>query len=54
MRCAAGNASTGPAIIERMGDSVVVPPGFRAVSIRLLTIRLGAGGRRRTAGRDGR
>ena len=32
----------GPAIIERMGDSVVVPPGFRAEVDHLMTIRLGA------------
>jgi len=38
----AGNALEGPAIIERMGDSVVVPPGFRAVVDPLLTISLGA------------
>ena len=38
----AGNEIDGPAIIERMGDSVVVPPGFRAQVDRLLSIRLGA------------
>ncbi|HEX4033366.1 MAG TPA: hydantoinase/oxoprolinase family protein [Solirubrobacteraceae bacterium] len=38
----AGNALEGPAIIERMGDSVVVPPGFRAVVDPLLTISLAA------------
>jgi N-methylhydantoinase A len=38
----AGNEIDGPAIIERMGDSVVVPPGFRAQVDRLLTIRLRA------------
>jgi N-methylhydantoinase A len=38
----AGNAVEGPAIIERMGDSVVVPPGFRAQLDPLLTIRLAA------------
>jgi len=38
----AGNEIDGPAIIERMGDSVVVPPGFRAQVDRLLTIRLAA------------
>ena len=37
----AGNVIDGPAIIERMGDSVVVPPAFRAEVDRLLTIRLG-------------
>ncbi len=38
----AGNVIDGPAIIERMGDSVVVPPAFRAEVDRLLTIRLSA------------
>jgi N-methylhydantoinase A len=37
----AGNVVEGPAIIERMGDSVVVPPGFGAQVDPLLTIRLG-------------
>jgi N-methylhydantoinase A len=37
----AGNVVEGPAIIERMGDSVVVPPGFTAQVDPLLTIRLG-------------
>jgi N-methylhydantoinase A/oxoprolinase/acetone carboxylase beta subunit len=37
----AGNVIEGPAIIERMGDSVVVPPGFSAQVDRFLTIRLG-------------
>ena len=36
----AGNVVEGPAIIERMGDSVVVPPGFRAQVDPLMTIRL--------------
>jgi N-methylhydantoinase A len=36
----AGNAVEGPAIIERMGDSVVVPPDYRAVVDRYLTLRL--------------
>jgi N-methylhydantoinase A len=45
----AGNAIDGPAIIERMGDSVVVPPGFRAQVDPLLTMRLGTVG-----GADGR
>jgi N-methylhydantoinase A len=40
----AGNVVDGPAIIERMGDSVVVPPAFRAEVDALLTIRLGAVG----------
>jgi len=39
---ACGNVVEGPAIIERMGDSVVVPPGFVAEVDRLLTIRLSA------------
>jgi N-methylhydantoinase A len=38
----AGNTIDGPAVIERMGDSVVVPPGFRAQVDRFLTIRLAA------------
>jgi len=37
----AGNVVEGPAIIERMGDSVVVPPQFRAQVDPLMTIRLG-------------
>jgi N-methylhydantoinase A len=37
----AGNVIEGPAIIERMGDSVVVPPGFSAQVDPFLTIRLG-------------
>ena len=41
-RAHAGNVIDGPAIIERMGDSVVVPPGFRAEVDHLMTIRLGA------------
>jgi N-methylhydantoinase A len=36
-----GNRIEGPAIIERMGDSVVVPPDFRAQVDPFLTIRLG-------------
>jgi N-methylhydantoinase A len=36
----AGNVVSGPAIIERMGDSVVVPIGFQAVVDRALTLRL--------------
>lgn len=38
----AGNAVEGPAIIQRMGDSVVVPPGYQAVVDRYLTMRLSA------------
>jgi N-methylhydantoinase A len=36
----AGNVVEGPAIIERMGDSVVVPIGYGAVVDRSLTLRL--------------
>jgi len=46
----AGNEIDGPAIIERMGDSVVVPPEFRAQVDRLLTIRLGAAAARAANG----
>ncbi|MGH2871087.1 MAG: hydantoinase/oxoprolinase family protein, partial [Solirubrobacteraceae bacterium] len=35
-----GNVIAGPAIIERMGDSVVVPRGYRADVDRYLTLRL--------------
>jgi N-methylhydantoinase A len=56
----AGNRLEGPAIIERMGDSVVVPPSYAAELDRYLTIRLsslatssgskaGAGGSRTAA-----
>jgi N-methylhydantoinase A/oxoprolinase/acetone carboxylase beta subunit len=38
----AGNRLEGPAIVERMGDSVVVPPGYSAEVDRYLTIRLSA------------
>ena len=31
----------GPAIIERMGDSVVVPPGYEAAVDCYLNLRLG-------------
>jgi N-methylhydantoinase A/oxoprolinase/acetone carboxylase beta subunit len=37
---AAGNVVSGPAIIERMGDSVVVPPGAQASLDRQLTLHL--------------
>jgi N-methylhydantoinase A len=37
-----GNVVQGPAIIERMGDSVVVPPDYTAVVDRYLTLRLSA------------
>jgi N-methylhydantoinase A len=36
----AGNVVEGPAIIERMGDSVVVPINYRAAVDRYLTLRL--------------
>jgi N-methylhydantoinase A len=36
----AGNLVRGPAIVERMGDSVVVPPGYQAAVDRYLTMRL--------------
>ena len=37
-----GNVVDGPAIIERMGDSVVVPPGHQAITDGYLTLRLAA------------
>jgi N-methylhydantoinase A/oxoprolinase/acetone carboxylase beta subunit len=37
-----GNVLAGPAIVERMGDSVVVPPGYEAAVDRYLTMRLSA------------
>ena len=40
----AGNVVGGPAIIERMGDSVVVPPGYEACVDRYLSLRLSAVG----------
>jgi N-methylhydantoinase A len=39
-----GNVVHGPAIIERMGDSVVVPPDYKAVVDQYLTLRLTATG----------
>ena len=39
---APGNVVTGPAIIVRMGDSVVVPPGHRALADEFLSLRLTA------------
>jgi len=39
-RLAAGHVLRGPAIVERMGDAVVVPPGYEAVVDRYLTMRL--------------
>ncbi|MET9387396.1 hydantoinase/oxoprolinase family protein [Streptomyces sp. NPDC002928] len=35
-----GNEINGPAVIERMGDSVVVPPGYVAVVDHYLSLRL--------------
>lgn len=37
---ASGNRVEGPAIIERMGDSVVVPPGFEALVDGSLTLKI--------------
>jgi N-methylhydantoinase A len=37
----AGNVVAGPAIVERMGDSVVIPPGYEAAVDRYLNLRLG-------------
>jgi N-methylhydantoinase A/oxoprolinase/acetone carboxylase beta subunit len=37
---APGNRVTGPAIIVRMGDSVVVPPGYDARTDEYLSLRL--------------
>jgi N-methylhydantoinase A len=39
----AGNVVVGPAVIERMGDAVVVPPDHTAAVDRYLTLRLSAG-----------
>jgi N-methylhydantoinase A/oxoprolinase/acetone carboxylase beta subunit len=39
----AGNIVHGPAIIQRMGDSVVIPPGYRAEVDRRATLRLRGG-----------
>ncbi|HUB75861.1 MAG TPA: hydantoinase/oxoprolinase family protein, partial [Solirubrobacteraceae bacterium] len=39
-RLAPGNVIEGPAIVERMGDSVVVPPDYLAVVDGYLTLRL--------------
>jgi hypothetical protein len=30
----------GPAIVERMGDNVVIPPGYQAAVDRYLNLRL--------------
>ena len=39
-RLEAGNVVAGPAIIQRMGDSVVIPPGYRAEVDRHATLHL--------------
>jgi N-methylhydantoinase A len=39
-RLRAGNVVHGPALIERMGDTVVVPPDYSAAVDRYLTLRL--------------
>jgi N-methylhydantoinase A/oxoprolinase/acetone carboxylase beta subunit len=36
-----GHAIVGPAIVERMGDSVVIPPGFEAGVDSYLTLLIG-------------
>jgi N-methylhydantoinase A len=36
----AGNVVRGPAIVERMGDNVVIPPGYQAAVDRYLNLRL--------------
>jgi N-methylhydantoinase A len=41
-RLRTGHRLAGPAIVERMGDSVVVPPGYTATVDEHLTIRLAA------------
>jgi N-methylhydantoinase A/oxoprolinase/acetone carboxylase beta subunit len=38
-----GQVITGPAVIERMGDSVVLPPGYQATVDSYLSLRLAAG-----------
>jgi N-methylhydantoinase A len=38
----AGNVLAGPAIVQRMGDSVVVPPDYAAIVDQYLTLRLAA------------
>ena len=40
--CGLAIGSSGPAIIERMGDSVVIPPGYEAAVDAYLTLRLTA------------
>ena len=39
-RLVAGNILAGPAIVQRMGDSVVIPPDYEAVVDEYLTLRL--------------
>jgi N-methylhydantoinase A len=39
-RLVAGNVLAGPAIVQRMGDSVVIPPEYEAVVDQYLTLRL--------------
>jgi N-methylhydantoinase A len=39
-RLSAGNVLAGPAIVQRMGDSVVIPPDYEAVVDEYLTLRL--------------
>jgi N-methylhydantoinase A len=39
-RLQAGNVLAGPAIVQRMGDSVVIPPDYEAVVDQYLTLRL--------------
>jgi N-methylhydantoinase A len=39
-RLLCGNVVAGPAIVQRMGDSVVIPPGCDGVLDRYLTLRL--------------
>jgi N-methylhydantoinase A len=53
-----GNVLDGPSIVERMGDSVVVPPGYQAAVDKYLTMRLSAlpnaNGNTASAGAGGR
>ena len=53
-RLGAGNVVAGPAVIERMGDSVVVPPGYTAAVDGYLTLRLSAQGDAEDAGATAR
>ena len=43
-RLRTGHTVAGPAVVERMGDSVVVPPGWAATVDEHLTLRLGTAG----------